>query len=70
MSSAGDSIPRKSRFRIRGAQAPAFAALHHATDPEKYWASIIFRRFFAQVGRPPAVRRPSRPALHAMSLVQ
>ena len=63
MSPAGRFNSMRGTVPDRGAQAPVSPALYNCLPiPAKYWASILFRRFFALVGRPARVRRRSRPA--------
>ena len=69
MPPAGRFAPTQITVPDRGARAGDVPHSMNAFDPEKCRASIIFRRFFALVGRPSTVRRPSRPAPACMSLV-
>ena len=57
-----DSIPRESRFQVGTRNAGFSPHSIMPSDPAKYRASILFRRFFALVGGPLRVRRPSQPA--------
>jgi hypothetical protein len=62
-SSAGDSIPRKSRFQTAASRRRLFAALHDVFKSREISGfPLSFAGFFVLIGRSSAVRRPSRPA--------
>ena len=57
-----DSIPREAGFQIGARKRRVSPHSIMPSDPAKYRASVLFRRFFALFGGPLRVRRPSRPA--------